>query len=166
MPVITLMFKDKKIKEYPIIIGQSLTIGRKKANDIVIDNLAVSGFHAQIDSVSSTFVLRDLDSTNGTFVNNKKKELHNLKHNDLVLIGKHELIFDSSDLKDMKAGGADSQYNDDKTRILETENFRKLAGKPKEQSKRRETTANYQDDSDDQYEEKSFFGKLLSKIFG
>jgi pSer/pThr/pTyr-binding forkhead associated (FHA) protein len=165
MPVITLMFKDKKIKEYPIIIGQSLTIGRKKANDIVIDNLAVSGFHAQIDSVSSTFVLRDLDSTNGTFVNNKKKDLHNLKNNDLILIGKHELIFDSSDLKDMKAGG-DSQYNDDKTRILETEDFRKLAGKPKKQEKKRETDSEYMDDSDDQYEEKSFFGKLLSKIFG
>jgi len=166
MPVITLMFKDKKIKEYPIIIGQSLTIGRKKANDIVIDNLAVSGFHAQIDSVSSTFVLRDLDSTNGTFVNNKKKELHNLKNNDLILIGKHELLFDSSDLKDMKTGGADSQYNDDKTRILETEDFRKLAGKPKKQEKKRETEADYMDEDHDQYEEKSFFGKLLSKIFG
>ena len=163
MPVITLMFKDKKIKEYPIIIGQSLTIGRKKANDIVIDNLAVSGFHAQIDSVSSTFVLRDLESTNGTFVNNKRKELHNLKNNDLILIGKHELLFDSSDLKEMKAGG-DNQYSDDKTRILETEDFRKLAGKPKKQEKRREPEAEY--DNDEQYEEKSFFGKLLSKIFG
>jgi pSer/pThr/pTyr-binding forkhead associated (FHA) protein len=163
MPVITLMFKDKKIKEYPIIIGQSLTIGRKKANDIVIDNLAVSGFHAQIDSVSSTFVLRDLDSTNGTFVNNKKKELHNLKNNDVILIGKHELLFDSSDIKEMKAG-SDNQYNDDKTRILETEDFRKLAGKPKKQEKRREPEAEY--DNDEQYEEKSFFGKLLSKIFG
>jgi len=164
MPVITLMFKNKKIKEYPIIIGQSLTIGRKKANDIVIDNLAVSGFHAQIDSVSSTFVLRDLESTNGTFVNNKKKELHNLKNNDLILIGKHELLFDSSDLKEMKAGG-DNQYNDDKTRILETEDFRKLAGKPKKQTKQRESDVDIED-SDDQYEEKSFFGKLLGKLFG
>lgn len=166
MPVITLKFKDKKIKEYPIIIGQSLTIGRKKANDIVIDNLAVSGFHAQIDSVSSTFVLRDLDSTNGTFVNNKKKELHNLKNNDIILIGKHELLFDSSDLKEMKAGTTDGQYNDDKTRILETDNFRKLTGKPKEESRKKETSPEYMADSDDQQEDKSFFGKIMSKIFG
>ena len=166
MPVITLMFKDKKIKEYPIIIGQSITIGRKKANDIVIDNLAVSGFHAQIDSVSSTFVLRDLDSTNGTFVNNKREELHNLKNNDLILIGKHELLFDSSDLKDIKAGGTGSQYNDDKTRILETKDFRKLAGKPKKEEKLRTSDSEYMDDSDEKHEEKSFFSKLLSKIFG
>ena len=165
MPVITLKFKDKKIKEYPIIIGQSLTIGRKKANDIVIDNLAVSGFHAQIDSVSTTFVLRDLDSTNGTFVNNKKKELHNLKNNDLILIGKHELLFDSSDLKDMKAGSADSQYSDDKTRILETDNFRKLTGKPKE-SRKKEKSSEFLGDNEDQQADKSFLGKVMSKIFG
>lgn len=166
MPVITLKFKNKTIKEYPIIIGQSLSIGRKKANDIIIDNLAVSGFHAQIDSVSTTFVLRDLESTNGTFVNNKKKEMHNLKHADVILIGKHELYFDSSDLKEMKAGGADSQFSDEKTRILDTDEFRQLTGQPKEKRKKKPAAAKPASPKSEKQKEKSGLGKLFGKIFG
>lgn len=160
MPVIILKFKDKKIKEYPIIIGESVTIGRKEANDIVIDNLAVSGFHAQIDSVSSNFVLRDLESTNGTFVNNEKKDMHNLHHNDVILIGKHELVFDSSDLKKMKTGASD-QFNDDKTRILETDEYRKLAGKPKPEPKPKAQKAAAENQEDDRSALSKFFGKIF-----
>ncbi|MDJ0624629.1 MAG: FHA domain-containing protein [Desulfocapsaceae bacterium] len=160
MPVIILKFKDKTIKEYPIIIGESLTIGRKEANDIVIDNLAVSGFHAQIDSVSSNFVLRDLESTNGTFVNNEKKDMHNLRHNDVILIGKHELLFDSSDLKKMKSGPAD-QFSDDKTRILETDKYRKMAGKPKPEPKPKKASA-----VEPQEDNRSALSKFFGKIFG
>jgi len=36
MPIITLNFKDKKIRDYPIAVGQTCTIGRKSSNDIVI----------------------------------------------------------------------------------------------------------------------------------
>lgn len=160
MPVIILKFKDKTIKEYPIIIGESLTIGRKEANDIVIDNLAVSGFHAQIDSVSSNFVLRDLESTNGTFVNNEKKDMHSLRHNDVILIGKHELVFDSSDLKKMKSGAAD-QFSDDKTRILETDKYRKMAGKPKPEPKPKKMTA-----AEPEEDNRSAISKFFGKIFG
>lgn len=128
MPIITLQFKEKKIRDYPIAVGQGCTIGRKASNDIVIDNLAVSGFHAKIDSVSTTFVIRDLDSTNGTFVNKKKTTMHNLKHGDIILIGKHELLFDRSDLMKKHADTLDA-YVDDKTRILDTNDFRKLMQK-------------------------------------
>ena len=55
MPTITLKFKDNAIGCYPIEKGTSLTIGRRKENDIVIDNLAVSGHHARIDCVGETF---------------------------------------------------------------------------------------------------------------
>lgn len=162
MPVIILKFKDKKIKEYPIIIGQSLTIGRKQANDIVIENLAVSGFHARIDSVSSNFVLRDLESTNGTFVNNQKKEMHNLRHNDVILVGKHELIFDSSDLQNMKAKGVE-QYSDEKTRILDTGEYRQLTGKKKEAAEKSSPSG---DAPEEKQDKQSFIGKIFAKIFG
>lgn len=124
MPIITLRFKDKKIRDYPVGVGQTCTIGRKSTNDIVIDNLAVSGFHARIESVVSTFILRDLESTNGTFVNKEKITVHNLRHRDVILIGKHELIFDRSDMK--KQAGEDDPFQDDKTRILDTNEYRKL----------------------------------------
>lgn len=159
MPVLILKFKDKIIKEYPIIIGESVTIGRKEANDIVIDNLAVSGFHAQIDSVSSNFVLRDLESTNGTFVNNEKKDMHNLHHEDVIMIGKHELVFDSSDIKKMKSGPSD-QFSDDKTRILETDKYREMAGKPKPEPRAKATSS-----SEDVQDTRSPLSKIFGKIF-
>ena len=53
MPVLTLKFKDTKINEYRLQEGGNLTIGRRDANNIVIENLAVSGFHAKIDSIDS-----------------------------------------------------------------------------------------------------------------
>ncbi len=92
MPLITLKFKDKVLKEYPIQIGETLTIGRNDSNDIVVDNLAVSGSHARIDSVSATFIITDLESTNGTFVNERLISSHSLRNNDIILIGKHELL--------------------------------------------------------------------------
>ena len=51
MPILTLKFKDTAIGDYQLQKGLSLTIGRRKNNDVVIDNLAVSGHHAQFFSV-------------------------------------------------------------------------------------------------------------------
>jgi len=60
MPILTLYFKENTLEAYPLEKGQSLTIGRKKSNDIFIENLAVSGHHAKIDSVKDAFILTDL----------------------------------------------------------------------------------------------------------
>ena len=162
MPIIILRFKDKNILEYPLAVGQSCVIGRKKANDIVIDNLAVSGHHARIESVSTTFVLKDLDSTNGTFVNNTKIAMHNLRHNDIITIGKHELIFDRSDLI-KKAAKEPDIYQDDKTRIIDTSQF--LGGQQAgtgSAAKGHNTTTS----SAPQQPESSFFSRLLKRFFG
>ena len=69
MPILTLKFKNNVIADYQLEKGKSLTIGRRGANDVVIENLAVSGHHAKIDSVGDGFVLTDLQSKNGCFVN-------------------------------------------------------------------------------------------------
>ena len=126
MPVMILKFKDKVIQEYPIEGGQTLTIGRQEANDIVIDNLAVSANHARIDSVATTFILTDLQSTNGTFVNNQLISSHNLEHNDKITIGKHELLFDYSILEQEITITNDDDLADDKTRLLDTAEYREL----------------------------------------
>lgn len=117
MPTITLRFKDVKIKEYPIAIGQTCTIGRKHSNDIVIDHPTVSGSHAQIESLSTAFILRDLGSTNGTYIGSDKITLHHLLHNDEILIGNHKLVFDLSDINKTKQVVEDD-YQIDKTRIF------------------------------------------------
>lgn len=93
MPTLTLYFKENNLGEYPLEKGQSLTIGRKESNDISIENLAVSGHHAKIDSVGGGFILTDLQSKNGSFVNNEPVSTHRLKHGDSITIGKHHLIF-------------------------------------------------------------------------
>ena len=94
MPIITLNFKNNKISEHPLEKGKSLTIGRRGSNDVVIENLAVSGYHAKIDSIGDGFVLTDLQSKNGCYVNDQMVVSHWLKPGDVISIGKHTLTFD------------------------------------------------------------------------
>ncbi len=162
MPKVTLQFRDVKIRDYPIASGQILTIGRKHANDIVIDNLAVSGSHARIESVATTFVLRDLESTNGTFVNDQKVSIHNLRHKDVILIGTHKLIFDHPESIKVSSS-AHSDYDIAKTRIFDTNAYLDLKQKPGGDSsespqKGKKSTVPGQ--------EQSFFSRLAKKLFG
>lgn len=80
------------IKDYPFPKG-SVTIGRRKENTIVFTNPEVSSSHARIDKVGTDFILTDLQSTNGTFVNNLKVLSHRLSHGDRISIGKNVLLF-------------------------------------------------------------------------
>lgn len=70
-----------------------MKIGRKPGCEIHIDNLSVSGEHANIFTVGEDSFVQDLGSTNGTFINNKKITKHHLKNGDTVVIGKHSLIY-------------------------------------------------------------------------
>ncbi len=69
------------------------TIGRRPANDIHIDNLAVSGDHAVITTIGNDSFLEDLNSTNGTLVNNKPIKKHVLHHGDVIEFGKYQLKY-------------------------------------------------------------------------
>ncbi len=93
MPRLTLKFKENALNNYRLEKGKSLTIGRLESNDIIIENLAVSGMHAKVDSVGDSFLLTDLKSKNGSFVNQQMITAHYLKDGDVVTIGKHALVF-------------------------------------------------------------------------
>lgn len=80
------------INEYPLSKDR-ITIGRKTHNDIVIDNLAVSGEHAAIVTILHDSFLEDLDSTNGLEVNGVPTKKHFLQNNDLIEIGKYKLKY-------------------------------------------------------------------------
>lgn len=80
------------IKEYPLT-KERMTIGRKAHNDIVIDNLAISGEHAAIVTILHDSFLEDLDSTNGLEVNGVPTKKHFLQNNDLIEIGKYKLKY-------------------------------------------------------------------------
>lgn len=80
------------LKEYTLS-KERMTIGRKPHNDIVIDNLAISGEHAAILTILNDSFLEDLDSTNGVMVNGTPVKKHFLQNNDVVEIGKYKLKY-------------------------------------------------------------------------
>ena len=71
------------IKEVQITKDKT-TLGRRPYNDIVIDNLAVSGEHAVLQMVGTDVFIEDLNSTNGTYINGKAVKKQLLAHNDTV----------------------------------------------------------------------------------
>jgi hypothetical protein len=92
MPKIQLKFDAAVIKE--ISLGKaSVSVGRKPDNDIVIDSPAISGHHCRIALEGGTYYVEDLDSTNGTFVNDKRVKKSGLHNNDVVGLAKHSLVF-------------------------------------------------------------------------
>jgi pSer/pThr/pTyr-binding forkhead associated (FHA) protein len=75
-----------------------LKIGRNAANQVRIDDLAVSNQHAKVyretdDKGISRYFLEDLGSTNGSFVNEKKVSKQQLHHKDTLRIGWNVFTF-------------------------------------------------------------------------
>ena len=91
MAILTLVSDDES-KKYAA--GPSATIGRLPDNMIVIDGAAVSGHHACVFTAGDEYIVEDLQSTNGTFVNAVRVSRKALQHGDVVKIGDHELVFD------------------------------------------------------------------------
>ena len=92
MPKLIVSIDGVVVKEVQLTKDRS-TIGRRPYNDVVIDNLAVSGEHAVIRMAGGSAVLEDLGSTNGTYVNGKAVKQHALADDDLIEVGKYKLNF-------------------------------------------------------------------------
>jgi len=86
-----LTFKGAMIKEFEA--ADQMGIGRRPDNTICIDNMAVSGLHAKVERQGEEYILTDLNSRNGTFVNGKRVSQVTLKSNDQITIGKHIIVF-------------------------------------------------------------------------
>jgi len=123
MPKISLKFKNSVLADYHLPAGCSLKIGRKADNDVVIDNLAVSGHHAKIDSVGDGFVFIDLKSKNGSFVNAELVTSHWLQDGDTINIGKHALTFSYFE---SEIQPEDEQSEMDKTMVMDTNEYRSM----------------------------------------
>jgi pSer/pThr/pTyr-binding forkhead associated (FHA) protein len=119
MPTVIVQFKDTPQGEYHLVAGATLTIGRRPGNDIVIDNLAVSGSHAAIEGRDRGFLLTDLHSKNGTFVNGALTASHWLQPGDEITIGKHTLLFTGAEAQAVSQAA-------DATMVLDTEEYRAL----------------------------------------
>ncbi|MGD2186147.1 MAG: FHA domain-containing protein [Desulfobacterales bacterium] len=123
MPALTLQHKNKTLGEYQLQKGVSLSIGRRDSNDVVIEDPAVSGHHAKIDALGDRFVLIDLQSKNGSFVNEQLVTSHWLQHGDVITIGGHSLVFQRPDEVEALSGDSDDF---DETQALNNTQRRKM----------------------------------------
>jgi pSer/pThr/pTyr-binding forkhead associated (FHA) protein len=124
MSKLMLQFDGVVLKEFAI--GTSVTIGRLPDNTVIIENPAVSGHHARVYRDGDAVILEDLESTNGTFVNDQHVTRHTLQHGDVVLVGKHKLLYDESAVAEGEVPAAPTLKNLGDTVYLDTKKHRAL----------------------------------------
>ncbi len=110
MPKMIVSIDEVVIKEVQLTKDKT-TLGRRPYNDIVIDNLAVSGEHAVLQMTGGDVLLEDLNSTNGTYLNGKAIKKQQLQNGDSIEIGKYKIKF-------VGDGAAD---NFDKTMVVKAQ---------------------------------------------
>jgi hypothetical protein len=119
MPKLVIRFDGVVIDQIVMRQGD-MSIGRRPGSDVLLDNLAVSGNHATIFTVGNDSFVQDLNSTNGTLVNNKRISKHHLANGDEIVIGKHSLSY-----VDENAARAPSDLA--KTMIITPQKFEEMA---------------------------------------
>jgi pSer/pThr/pTyr-binding forkhead associated (FHA) protein len=127
MPKVTLKFKGNVLADYHLPLGGSMKIGRLKDNDVIIENLAVSGHHGKIDSAGDGFVYIDLKSKNGSFINEGLLTSHWLADGDVINIGKHSLTFVYFDSESRPEDKEKSEM--EKTMVMDTTEYRTMVEK-------------------------------------
>ena len=133
MAKIVLWFGAQVLKEYELG-PQSVKIGRLPDNTVVIDNPAVSSHHARVIHEGGRFVIEDLKSTNGTYINERRVHRQVLENGDIVLIGKHKLVYDALDGESV-AGAPPAEPEDARSKVaggtvfLDTKQQRDLLAK-------------------------------------
>ena len=92
MPSLIVSIDGVVIKEVTLA-KERTTLGRRPYNDIVVDNLAISGEHAVLHMIGGDVYLEDLNSTNGTYVNGRAIKKQALEQNDIIEVGKYKVRF-------------------------------------------------------------------------
>lgn len=95
MAKLTVFFRDKAINSGLFKRG-TVRIGRDKSNEVMIDSLAVAPTHAVIIINECDSIIQQVDSAFPLIVNGKKIEACNLNNNDIISIGKHDILFNDS----------------------------------------------------------------------
>src|SRR6185312_4518340 len=97
----------RTVREVPLRPGR-LIVGRTRDNDVQIDSRFISRHHCQVITTLNSCVVEDLNSTNGIYVKSNRVRRHYLNDGDVVLVGKHELIY-----VDERAGRHRTSLTDD-----------------------------------------------------
>lgn len=81
---------------FRILPGSIKTIGRSSGAEFMVDAALVSRLHCRLTAGATELQVRDLDSTNGTFVNGKRVDEATLKEGDRLGVGRVELVISRS----------------------------------------------------------------------
>lgn len=92
MPKLVISIDGVVLKEVALA-KERTTVGRRPYNDIVIDNLAISGEHAALHMIGGDVYLEDLNSTNGTYINGHAIRRQLLDDQDVIEIGKYKVLY-------------------------------------------------------------------------
>jgi len=92
MAKLTIATKEKVLKE--VDINKTIIIGREKG-DIILKNPAISAKHLKIEKLGGRYIAHDLDSTNGTFINEEQITTQELRSGDVIRIGRFTFTFDN-----------------------------------------------------------------------
>ena len=93
----TLIATDGPLRGQRFELGETVTgIGRISLNEIAIPNLSVSRQHCTIERTGERFMIRDLESHNGTFVNGQPVRIHYLRDGDRIAVGECTFQFHTS----------------------------------------------------------------------
>ena len=104
MAKITITFGDEMVGEYELI-QSGMTSGRDPTCTIAIDNLGISRQHCQFLKRGDVYIVQDMGSANGTYVNEKRVGEHYLNNGDVVKSGKYSITFNNE-------GQAEAQKRD------------------------------------------------------
>lgn len=85
--------QDGKSIHYPVRLLGNTYVGRSERNDIVLEDGGVSGSHCRVEHRPSGFMVFDLASTNGTFLNGRRVEKAPVEHGDRLRLGRTTLLF-------------------------------------------------------------------------
>src|SRR5437588_12585941 len=76
-------------------LAPPITIGREEGNTIQLNDERISRYHVKIQEDHNRLVITDLESTNGTKVNNEDVQLRILRFGDMIQVGRSVLLFGS-----------------------------------------------------------------------
>lgn len=99
-----------------------IRIGRHQDNDFIITDPTVSRFHAEIHFEAGEYVLYDMDSTSGVFVNRKKVERSVIHSGDIITLSTFPMMFvmDLTEVKGLTHAETGELEDDDESDNAET----------------------------------------------
>jgi pSer/pThr/pTyr-binding forkhead associated (FHA) protein len=121
MAKLTIATKEKVLKE--VDINKTIIVGREKG-DIILKNPAISAKHLKIEKLGNRYIAHDLDSTNGTFINEEQITTQELRSGDVIRIGRFTFTFDNPE--EAISGFDEEEDMSGKTMMIDTSKMKSM----------------------------------------